>query len=62
MIFYFLTSIVTGLYSAGVAKEKKRNPLKGFVLGFLLNLLGIFIETLLSVERENKRREMPNVL
>lgn len=57
MVLYFLLSIVMGLYSAGIAQEKKRNLLEGFVLGFFLNLFGVLIETFLPKKKRSPSKK-----
>lgn len=51
---YFIVALVTGFIGQYVAKEKNREQGEGFILGFLLSVLGIIIVALLPTKSANQ--------
>ena len=47
---YFIVALITGFIGQYVAKEKNREQGEGFILGFLLSVLGIIIVALLPTK------------
>lgn len=58
IILLFVIALITGLIGQYVAKEKKREQAEGFILGFLLSVLGILIVALLPTQSSNQQPQV----
>ena len=59
---YFIVALVTGFIGQYVAKEKNREQGEGFILGFLLSVLGIIIVALLPTKTLNQQTQVTKEL
>lgn len=51
----FISALLTGFIGQYVAKEKNREQGEGFILGFLLSVLGIIVVALLPTKSKNRQ-------
>lgn len=53
-VWYFLLSLVCGTIGALVAKHKGMPPALGFLIGFCLSVIGVYLITLFRKKKKEK--------